>query len=133
MKGFLNMMDHLQTADNVAQSYSQGFCNSQQRINRNGSFCPFHLADIYWMKVGLFSQFFLAESGLLTVQSNILTNQSAMFWAAGHSPLPKQKNIRGSHKLPALDYLFSNYACVEAGETFKNVPRTPELPQKPPA
>jgi hypothetical protein len=101
---FSTVAECSQTPNNIAQSYSQRFCNSQQRINSDGSFCPFHLTDVNRMEVRFFSQFFLAESGLFTVQSNVLADQSAMFWAAGHSPLPKQKSTPEIHKLPALDY-----------------------------
>jgi len=101
-----NLSDHTErskVANNVAQPNAEGFSDSQQRINRDCPLCPFHLTDVNGMKVGFLSQFLLAESGLLTVQSNILANQTAMFWRTNHSPLPKQQAPRRSHKLPALD------------------------------
>jgi len=73
------------------------------------------LADVNGMKVRFLSQFLLAESGLLAVQSNILADQTAVFWRTNHSPLPKQQAARRSHKLPALDC-----ACVANAEKYKN-------------
>jgi hypothetical protein len=55
------------------------------------------------MELRFLGQFLLAESGLLTVQPNILANQSAMFWGTTHSPLQKQQTPGTRHKLPALD------------------------------
>jgi hypothetical protein len=110
----LNDVGRSKIANNVAQPNAEGFCDSEQRVNRDRPLRPFHLADVNGMKVRFLSQFLLAESGLLTVQSNILANQTAMFWRPNHSPLPKQQAARRSHKLPALDC-----ACVANGESIK--------------
>ncbi len=98
-----NDMGRSKIANNVAQPDAEGFGNSQQRVNRDRPFRPFHLTDVNGMEVRFFSQFLLAEFSLLTVQSNILADQTAMFWRTNHSPLPKQQAPGRSHKLPALD------------------------------
>jgi hypothetical protein len=112
----LNGVGRSKIANNVAQPKAEGFCDSEQRVNRDRPFRPLHLADVNRMKVRFFGQFLLAESGLLTVQSNILANQTAMFWRTNHSPLPKQQAARRSHKLPALDC-----ACLANAESIKTV------------
>jgi hypothetical protein len=99
----LNDVDRSKVADNVAQPNAKGFGDSEQGVNRDRPFRPLYLADVNGVKVRFFGQFLLAESGLFTLQSNILADQTAVFWRTNHSPLPKQQVARRSHKLPALD------------------------------
>ena len=103
-------------ANNVAQPKAESFGNSEQRVNRDCHFRTLHLTDVNGMKVRFLGQFLLAESGLLTVRSNILADQTAVFWRTNHSPLPEQQAARRSHKLPALDC-----ACVENAGSIETV------------
>jgi len=112
----LNGAGRSKVANNVAQPNAEGFCDSEQRVNRDRPLRPFHLADVNGMKVRFLSQFLLAESGLLAVQSNILADQTAVFWRTNHNPLQKQQAARRSHKLPALDC-----ACVATAKSIKTV------------
>jgi hypothetical protein len=112
----LNDVGGSKIAYDVPQPNAEGFCDSEQRVNRDRPFRPFHLTDVNRMKVRILGQFLLAESGLLTVQSNILADQTAVFWRTNHSPLPKQQAARRSHKLPALDC-----ACVATAKSLKTV------------
>jgi hypothetical protein len=89
-------------ADNVAQPNPQRLGDSQKGINGNRPFRPLHLANVNGVKVGLFSQFFLAETRLFPIFANIVANQSAVLWILRHSPLPKQNAGARSHKLTAL-------------------------------
>jgi hypothetical protein len=53
------------------------------------------------------------------LQSNILANQTTMFWRTRHRPLPKQQASRRSHKLSALDC-----SCVGAVRSIKKIKPT---------
>ena len=109
-------------AHNVAQPNPQRLGDSQKGINGNRPFRPLHLADVNGVKVGLFSQFFLAETRLLPIFANIVANQSAVLWILGHSPLPKQNAGDRSHKLTAL--VFSSVSsCIPAASALEPVTR----------
>jgi len=107
-------MGRSKVPNNVAQPNVEGLCDFEQRVNRDRPFRPFHLTNINGMKVRFLGQFLLAESGPLTLQSNVLANQAAVFWRMNHSPLQKQQAARRSHKLPALDC-----ACVANAESLE--------------
>ena len=85
----------LQVVNNVAQLDAQGFGNSQEGINGDGPVGAFDLADINRVKIGLLSQFFLAQAGFLSAGANVFSDELAVFWNGRHKPSRNQQGGNG--------------------------------------
>lgn len=89
-----NQMEMQEMKSNIPDEFSQpnfqGAGNSHQRIYGNGFLACLDFADEDGREIGLFCQFFLAQTGLFSVVANSFTDDVAMFRDRRHSLLRKQ-------------------------------------------
>jgi hypothetical protein len=85
-----------EVVNHIPQSKTQCLGDFQQRINGDGPVRAFNLADVNRVQIGLFRQFFLTPTRLLSLDANVFADQLAVFWNGCHKPL----RTEGSPKRP---------------------------------
>jgi hypothetical protein len=62
-------------------------------VNANPLFSSFYFAYVNGMDVGQFRQFFLAQSGLLSILADVITQNSAVFGEERHHSNTNSKRL----------------------------------------
>jgi len=89
----------LKLCHQIANTQIKGFCYSQQSVKANPLFSPFNFSNIDRMQICLFSQFLLAQVGLLSVTSDRIT-QDFKLARARHDHVAK--HVHGFARTPNM-------------------------------